>query len=79
MATKVVKLGIKKEVGYLYYLDKKGNVSRAKMGRGKMKGGKPEVVSKIGHKREAGFLYFIDKAGDLAKAKLARGRRKKRK
>jgi hypothetical protein len=31
---KVAKVGVKKEKGYLYFVDKKGNVSRAKMARG---------------------------------------------
>ena len=30
----VAKCGVKKEVGYLYFLDKDGDVSRAKMVRG---------------------------------------------
>lgn len=34
MAEKVFKCGIKKEPGYLYFVDKKGDVSRAKMVRG---------------------------------------------
>jgi len=31
---KVAKVGVKKQGGYLYFIDKKGNVSRAKMARG---------------------------------------------
>ena len=34
MAEKVFKCGVKKEPGYLYFVDKKGDVSRAKMVRG---------------------------------------------
>ena len=34
MATVVAKTGIKREKGWLYYLDKRGDVSRAKMARG---------------------------------------------
>jgi len=34
MAEKVLKCGIKKQKGYLYFIDKKGDVSRAKMARG---------------------------------------------
>lgn len=34
MAEKLVKLGIKRQKGYLYYIDKKGDVSCAKMKRG---------------------------------------------
>lgn len=81
MASKVAKVGVKKEEGWLYYLDKKGNVSRAKMGRGRKPSKvKPQMVAKVGVKREEGFLYFIDKQGDVSKAKLSRrGRKKKRK
>lgn len=81
MATKVAKVGIKKEEGWLYYLDKKGNIARAKMGRGrKASKVKPQVVAKLGVKRVSGFLYFIDKQGDLSSAKMSRkGRAKKKK
>lgn len=34
MAQKICKCGIKREVGYLYFVDKQGDVSRAKMARG---------------------------------------------
>ncbi len=78
MAQKVAKAGIKRAKGYLYYLDKKGNVSRAKMARGGKKGGRPEVVKKLGLKRKEGYLYFIDKQGDVSCAKMARARKKKR-
>ena len=70
---KVAKLGIKKEKGYLYYLDKRGNVSCAKMARGKKKGGSSKTVAKCGIKRKKGFLYFIDKQGDVSCAKMKRG------
>ncbi len=81
MATKVAKLGIKKEKGWLYYLDKKGNVGRAKMGRGRKPSKvKPQTVVKAAVKKVAGFLYFIDKQGDVSQAKLSRkGRAKKKK
>ena len=75
MATKIAKTGITRERGWLYYLDKKGDVSRTKMARGGgrvPKGGKPQCIAKVGVKREDGFLYFIDKDGDVAKTKMAR-------
>ena len=73
MATKVEKTGIKKDKGWLYFLDKKGNVARAKMVKGRKTGKqKQEVVVKVGIKRKEGFLYFIDKDGDVAMAKMAR-------
>ncbi|NNL84655.1 MAG: hypothetical protein HKP27_03335, partial [Myxococcales bacterium] len=71
MATKVAKTGVRRAKGWLYYLDKKGHVSRAPMARG---GGKPgkgrrEVVAKAGVEREEGWLYFIDKDGDVARTR----------
>ncbi len=72
MAEKITKAGIKREKGYLYYLDKQGDVSRAKMARGGKKGGSPQKVAKLGIKRKQGYLYFIDKQGDVSAAKMAR-------
>ncbi|MCX5708083.1 MAG: hypothetical protein NTY14_03775 [Candidatus Omnitrophica bacterium] len=71
-------MGIKREKGFLYYLDKQGDVSCAKMARGKNKGGKPKKVAKCGIKRKEGYLYFIDKAGDVSCAKMVRGGKKKK-
>ncbi|MFH1054085.1 MAG: hypothetical protein V1740_06725 [Candidatus Woesearchaeota archaeon] len=79
MAEKVAKVGVKKVSGYLYFVDKKGNVSRAKMARGKKKGkAKIEVVAKVGVSKKKGYLYFIDKSGDVSCAKMARGGKKKK-
>jgi len=80
MAKKVAKAGVKREAGYLYFIDKKGNVARAKMARGKKKGGKSkiEVVAKTGVEKEKGFLYFLDKQGDVSCAKMARGKKRKK-
>ncbi len=77
MAEKVAKVGVKKEKGYLYFVDKAGDVSRAKMARGgRKKGstGKPEKVAKAGVKKDKGYLYFVDRNGDVSRAKMARGR-----
>ena len=75
MAEKVAKCGVSKQKGYLYYLDKNGNVARSKMARGGEKGGGAEVVAKCNVSREKGYLYFIDKDGDVSRAKMARGRK----
>jgi len=75
MAEKVKTCGVKKEKGFLYYLDKQGDVSRSKMARAGKGGGNAEKVSNTNVKRESGFLYFIDKDGDVARAKMARGRK----
>jgi len=72
MGEVVMKVGITKEPGYLYFLDKKGNVSRAKMVRGKEPGGHPEVVKATNITKEPGYLYYIDKDGNIARAKMAR-------
>lgn len=79
MAKKVAKVGVKKEKGYLYFVDKNGDVSAAVMARGDKKGGKPKKVAKAGVKKEPGFLYFIDKDGDIACAAMVRGGAKKKK
>ena len=39
MAKVVAKVGVKKAKGYLYFIDKKGNVARAPMARGGKKKG----------------------------------------
>ena len=79
MAEKLVKLGIKRQKGYLYFIDKKGDVSCAKMARGKKRGGGPKKVAKCGIKKKKGYLYFIDKKGDVSCAKMKRGGTKKKK
>ena len=70
MAEKVQKVGLDRVSGYLYYIDKQGDVSRAKMARGGKKGGKPEKVLKLGIKKQSGYLYFLDKKGDVSRAKM---------
>ena len=70
MAEKVQKVGIERNTGYLYYIDKQGDVSRAKMARGGKHGGKAEKVQKVGLKKEKGYLYYLDKKGDISRAKM---------
>jgi hypothetical protein len=79
MAEKVAKVGVKREEGFLYFIDKKGDVSRAKMARGGKKGGKPQQVAKVGVKKASGYLYFLDKQGDVSRAKMVSGGRKAKK
>ena len=78
MAQKVVELGIKRQKGYLYYVDKNGDVSCAKMARGRSRGGTPKKVARCSVKRKEGYLYFVDKNGDVSCAKMKRGGRKKK-
>ena len=80
MAEVVAKVGVKRKEGYLYFIDKKGNVARAKMARGKKKGkAKIELVAKVGVKKKPGYLYFLDKKGNVSAAKMVRGGRRKAK
>ena len=79
MAQKVAKVGIKKEKGYLYFVDRQGDISCAKMARGSKKGGSAKKVAKVGIKKQEGYLYFIDKQGDISCAKMVRGGKKRRK
>lgn len=79
MAQLVAKVGIKRKVGYLYFIDKQGDVSCAKMARGKKKGGNKQKVAKVGVKKKKGYLYFVDKKGNVSCAKMVRGGRKKKK
>lgn len=78
MAEKVAKVGVKRETGFLYYIDKQGDISRAVMARGGKKGGKPKKVAKVGVKKEKGFLYFLDKKGDVSRAMMVNAKSKKK-
>jgi len=73
MANIVAKTGIRREKGWLYFLDKRGDVSRARMARG---GGRAikgqQKVARCGVKREDGWLYYIDKQGNVCKVKMKR-------
>ena len=78
MAQKVAKAGVKRVKGYLYFVDKKGDISCAKMSRGSKKGGSPKKVAKVGVCKKDGYLYFVDKQGDVSCAKMVRGGRKRK-
>jgi len=80
MGTVVCKCGIKREPGYLYFVDKGGNAARVPMKKaGKKYSGKKDVLHKCGISRKEGFLYYVDKGGNVACAKMQRGGRKKKK
>jgi len=78
MAQKLAKVGVKRQKGMLYFIDKQGDVSCAKMARGTKKGGGRKKVAKCGIKKQKGYLYFLDKQGDVSCAKMKRGGKKKR-
>ena len=79
MAEVVCKCGVKREKGYLYFVNKKGDLARAPMARaGKKTSKKQEVVHKCGINKKPGYLYFLDKKGNVSLAKMAKGGRKKK-
>jgi len=73
---KIARTDVKRQHGFLYFIDKQGDVSRASMARGgrgsKKKGGQTKKVVKVGIRKEKGYLYFLDKDGDVARAKMIR-------
>ena len=80
MAEVLVRTGVKRQSGYLYFIDKKGDVARVQMARaGKKTSTKQETVAKAGVKRAEGYLYFLDKSGNVARTKMARGGKRKSK
>jgi len=80
MARVVCKCGIKRESGYLYFVNKEGHAARVAMARkGQKTSKKKEVVHKCGITRKSGYLYFVDKQGNVAEAQMARGGKRKKK
>ncbi|HZX44121.1 MAG TPA: hypothetical protein VFF28_00405 [Candidatus Nanoarchaeia archaeon] len=76
MGKVIAKTGIKREEGYLYFVNKAGDVARVQMARrGEKTSKKQEVVAKAGVDRKTGFLYYVDKQGNVCEAKMARGRK----
>jgi len=75
MAEKVQKVGVTREEGFLYFIDKDGDVAKAQMARGGKKGGKAKKVEKTGVKKEKGYLYFLDKKGDVSRAKMVNAKK----
>lgn len=77
MSEKIMKVGLKREKGWLYYLNSDLNIQRSRMvvgGQRKDPNQRPELVLQTGMKRDPGFLYFVDKVGDIARTKAKRGR-----
>mgnify|MGYP001585305363 CR=1 FL=1 len=57
MAEVVCKCGVKREKGYLYFVNKKGDLARAPMARaGRKTSRKQEVVHKCSIKKKSGYL-----------------------
>ena len=76
---KVHVLNLTRESGYMYFIDKEGDVSRTLLRRkGRTSEKQPqEKVAKTPITREFGYLYFQDKDGDVSRVVQARGRKAK--
>jgi len=77
MSELVKKVGVKKEKGYLYFVDSDGDISRAKMvRRGSIVPVDPpeKVISGVGVKREPNWNYFVDKEGHISRSPSRRRR-----
>jgi len=69
---------IKKESGWLYFLDKHGDISRTQAKRGGRKlsldeKSIPEKVARVGIVKERGWLYYVDGNGNVGRSALKRG------
>ncbi len=74
MAQKVLKCGVEREKGYLYFIDKDGDISRSKMARGGTKKAKPAAK-----KAAAAKKTVVKKAAAAKKAVVKKTPVKKKK
>lgn len=77
MAQKIERTNVERQSGFLYFIDKDGDVAASPMARGgrgskKKGGGKAKKIARVGIKKEKGYLYFLDGDGDVARAKMVR-------
>lgn len=72
---KLALTGIEREKGYLYFIDKEGDVSRVKMAKNRSDKGPKihEKILKVGVNKKKGYLYYLDKDGDIARTPMKRG------
>ena len=80
MREKVVKLGVKREPGFLYFLrgDELWKVPMKRAG-GPSTAGKASKVASTGIKRDSNYLYFLDQSNDISRSKRAVGGQKRKK
>ena len=79
MGKVIAKTGVKRQKGFLYFLDKRGNVAKVQMKRaGRKTNKKQTVVAKCSIKRKVGYLYYLDKKGNVCEAKMQRGGKRRR-
>jgi len=70
----------KKEKGYLYFVDKEGDISRVKMVKGRKKEKQEkEKVKVVGIKRKPNLLYYVDSNLEIKSAPMNRSGKKSKK
>lgn len=72
MAELVKQLHLQKSAGYMYYLDKQGNVSATPMKNSGIKD-YAYVAAYAYIQREPNYLYFISTDGDIMRVRMNRG------
>lgn len=67
---------IVREKGWLYFVDKEGDISRVKMARSRADKGpkKHEKMKKVGIKKEKGYLYYLNKEGCIDRSPMKRNK-----
>ena len=74
MTELVKKLGIKRESGWVYFIDADGDVSRGRVGAivsyNPLRYADPEKVMKVGIVREKGFLYKLSEGWDIVRESM---------
>ena len=73
MTEHVKKLGIKRESGWVYFIDADGDVARGRVGAivslNPTRYADPEKVIQVGVVREEGFLYSVSEDGNIVREK----------
>ncbi len=73
----VERLGVQREDGYLYFLDRNGDVCRTPIGQ-RRGANEPELVARTTFgRRERGWLYYLNEDGNLARRRLESKPKKK--
>ncbi|MFT4310984.1 MAG: hypothetical protein ACMXYC_05125 [Candidatus Woesearchaeota archaeon] len=68
----VQKVGLKKEPGFLYFIDTQGNIVQTPMHRSAHK--TQRVVAHTNITRDSTYLYYVDKQGDICRTLRKSGR-----
>ncbi len=74
-ATIIHRSGIVRKPGFLYYIDKQGDISCCQMKQGKRAAGKPSKVLRSGIWKTKGFLYFVSKQGHICRMRMTNASR----